>query len=620
MQLSKREIQILLRLLDTENSMTTKQIAELFQVSVRTVKYDLDNIRIWLREQDYELNSKRSKGIWLELSEVTRMELKNELLEVDRFELYPDQELRLNHIILSMLLAEGPLTSHQLASELMVSANTIHSDLDKIEQVLLPYHLMLNRQNRQGFSIQGDEGKIRLLMEVITQKGITEYDIFQIMKQLTRSQNAGRYELYVGNNTSFREYYEIALNEMADLLDPALLDQFNYSELLAIIVRVAIAVVRMQIGRSIGSYKVLQNQTLLLQKKELPFLLMQRVFAHYELPLLEEEYIYIHSDVFEKADQQDIVKLTRSLIEDVSNELDEPFKQDQQLFTNLFAHLSLRLTRKHLFINEYNPFVDDIKAKHPQLFASIKKASSNGIEGSALLINDSFIAYIALHFLVSYEKDRQESNLVRIVYVCSTGIGVTNLIQQKISEELHGIEIASFASVLNANEVILKTNPDLVISIFPIEGIDRPFVKVNPLPTENDIELIREEVKKLNTQQKKTMPRLIPREQVGERQGAEEESRDIIVKAYIIYEELLRSLGPKLNQTYQEAFLLHVMLMVHRITFDSQYQSEGNIDTETLLIHQEVVRKIESIFAQNELVVNRAEITALLQYIQEEPE
>lgn len=618
MQLSKREIQILLRLLDTESSMTTKQLAEIFQVSIRTVKYDLDNIRVWLREQDYDLNSKRSKGIWLELSDVARMELKNELLEVDRFELYPDQELRLNHIILSLLLAEGPLTSHQLASDLMVSANTIHSDLDKIEELVVPYHLILSRQNRQGFSIQGDEGKIRLLMEFITQKGITEYDIFQIMKQLTRSQSTGRYELYVGNNTRFREYYEIALSEMAELLDPTLLDQFNYSELLSITVRVAIAVVRMQIGRTIGSYKVLQNQQLLLQKKELPFLLMQRVFGHYELPLLEEEYIYIYSDVFGKADQQDIVKLTRRLIEDVSDEMEEPFKQDQQLFTNLFAHLSLRLTRKHLFINEYNPFVDDIKAKYPQLFASIKKASSHVIEGSALLINDSFIAYIALHFLVSYEKDRQESSLVRIVYVCSTGIGVTNLIQQKISEELHGIEIASFASVLNANEVILKKNPDLVISIFPIEGIDRPFVKVNPLPTESDIELIREEVKKLNTQQKKTLPRLIPREQSGERQGVEEESRDVIVKAYIVYEELLRSLGTKLNQTYQEAFLLHVLLMVHRITFDSQYQNEGNIDTETLMAHQEIVCRIESVFAQNELVVNRAEITALLQYIQEE--
>jgi len=149
--------------------------------------------------------------------------------------------------------------------------------------------------------------------------------------------------------------------------------------------------------------------------------------------------------------------------------------------------------------------------------------------------------------------------------------------------------------------------------------VNRPFIKVNPLPTQADLNTVQEEVNKILTHTKSgKVPRLIPRQQVKEKQGIEAESRDILVRAYVIYEELLKAFAEKLTQEYKEAFLLHVMLMVHRITFDSQYENEGNIVKETLLAQQELVEQIERIFAKNDLMVNQAEITALLNYIREE--
>jgi transcriptional antiterminator len=620
LHLSKREIKILLFLLDSEECVTTKELAATFKVSVRTIKYDLENIREWFDEQNVVLQTRRNKGIWLEIPDSKRLTLKNEIIEVERFETYPDQELRAIQLIFRLLQTSKSLTSKELAEELQVSRNTIISDLDRVEELIQPYELVLNRQSGQGFSITGEESKIRLLMEYITQKEITEYDIYQIMTYFVQAgQQKKIQEIHVGGNTIFQQIYQVALKEMTQLIDPSLFDQFNYSEILSITLRVAIAASRMQLHHTVGSYKMLGNQSVLEQKLEVPFLLMKKVFAYYELPLLADEYLYVYSDVFVANNQQDIVSLTEALITQVSEEMEIPFYQDRQLFTNLFAHLSLRLTKKHLFINEYNPFVDDIKAKYPQLFSAIQHASQNELVGSALLINDSFIAYIALHFLVAYEKNLLEENVVRIVYVCSTGLGVTSLIEQKILEEVSNVEIAGFASVLNAAEVIEAKNPDLVLSIFPIDSVNRPFIKVNPLPTEADIHSIQEEVNKILTQPKSgKVPRLIPRKQIKENQGIEVESRELLVKTYIIYEELLKAFGKKLLEEYKEAFLLHVMLMVHRITFDSQYENEGNVVKETLLKQQKLVEQIEQIFAKNELMVNQAEITALLNYIREE--
>lgn len=58
----------------------------------------------------------------------------------------------------------------------------------------------------------------------------------------------------------------------------------------------------------------------------------------------------------------------------------------------------MRLSRKKKFVNEYNPFKEDIKQKYPELFDAIKQAVRQEISEQNILINDSFVAYIALHF------------------------------------------------------------------------------------------------------------------------------------------------------------------------------------------------------------------------------
>lgn len=49
-QITKRQIQVLLQFLENTEPVTTKELANQQNVSVRTIKYDLDDIRLWLQE------------------------------------------------------------------------------------------------------------------------------------------------------------------------------------------------------------------------------------------------------------------------------------------------------------------------------------------------------------------------------------------------------------------------------------------------------------------------------------------------------------------------------------------------------------------------------------------
>lgn len=60
-----------------------------------------------------------------------------------------------------------------------------------------------------------------------------------------------------------------------------------------------------------------------------------------------------------------------------------------------------------------------------------------------------------------------------------------------------------------------------MVSIFPLEGIQRPFIKVQPLPTVQDITMINELVQGVlqNRSGEHKLTRLVARQQVPNKQG-----------------------------------------------------------------------------------------------------
>jgi len=198
------------------------------------------------------------------------------------------------------------------------------------------------------------------------------------------------------------------------------------------------------------------------------------------------------------------------------------------------------------------------------------------------------------------------------VYVCSTGLGVTNLIEQKMSEEISNLEIAGFASMLNVQDVLDETKPDLVISIFPMEHIDLPFIQVQPIPSKENIKTIQKEVNEIIKKKAGSLqPRIQPKRSNQDTLKVQEESKNLLINAYTVYQELSDLFQDRLIEDYKEAFLLHVMLMTHRIIFNEQYQENGNLKA----LDEQTFRAIKEIFEMKNLVINQAEISALGNYL-----
>lgn len=102
--LTIRGFRLLTKLLETSSSVYLKDLSEEFNVSTRMIKYDLDDVKGWFNEQGIEVCSQSNKGIWIDCDEETRLTIIRSLSEIERNDVYLNQEARVGKMILYMLV------------------------------------------------------------------------------------------------------------------------------------------------------------------------------------------------------------------------------------------------------------------------------------------------------------------------------------------------------------------------------------------------------------------------------------------------------------------------------------------------------------------------------------
>ena len=158
--LSKRCIEIIDYLTKNNFSLSLKDMAEKFQISERSIRYDIENINYYLNRANLNEIEKSAKGTYLLNEDSERIEKfladltkrfyvfdadeRKEYIEM-RFLFYPDNKFL------------------DFAEELDVSISTIKLDLKEIKIFLLEHDLNLVFISKQGVILQGSEEKIRNL-------------------------------------------------------------------------------------------------------------------------------------------------------------------------------------------------------------------------------------------------------------------------------------------------------------------------------------------------------------------------------------------------------------------------------------------------------------------------
>ncbi|WP_088066774.1 BglG family transcription antiterminator [Gottfriedia luciferensis] len=610
--LTVRELQIVTKLLDARSLVRIKDLSDEFQVSTRTIKYDLENVRSWFKDQSILLHSQTNKGLWVDCDDLMRKELRNQLTQIERFSIYPDQSIRVKRITMLLLLQNEYLSAAELAEKIEVSRNTILSDLNHVEEFVESWMIQLERKQRTGYRLVGQELNLRVLLEHLIFTSLNNYQIYKITTRIMK--NVNELETDPILEEQLQSVYSIVEKHMQNTFTSKLSKLIHHSDLLRILIRLTISIMRMNMGTTLKGYRLVDQMHYDDDISIFVINLMEKIFNELRLPMFEDEYQYISGGLVKETESINLVEITEGIIKHVSLQEGINYYKDSKLYSNLFAHLTIRFQKGAIQFTENNPFTDEIKRNQPSLFKSIQEACHKHIQNQVIAPPDSFIAFIALHFLVSYENTFQNHQKARALYVCSTGRGVAKLIKNRVEKEIKEVEFVTYCSILEVEEICKLEEIDLIVSVFPIES-DIPVVVVEAVPTKRDLEDIQNQVTQIvnmGLRKLASKPKLVEKIQNDD---AEAISQEILLKGFEISHEILGTFHDEIEENRKSAFMLHIFLMVHRYYFNKQYDQNLYSKVKSLEVNGLRIEKLKQILEEKEIQINETEMITLCQYL-----
>lgn len=508
--LKNRECKIIKKLIKTDSPLVIKELAAELSVSTRTIRYDLDKIEDWLEEKGLKMHRKQGVGIYLENN--AKDKLTDILdLKIEYQRAYTPEERQ--HIILKELLArEEPIIVKEFEINLDVSEGTIIKDLNQVEKWLAKRNLELIRKPNYGIEIKGNENNWRKAVFDFLEESSTEDEAINILNLFENTKSLLSFidsysDLLNSINSSQVKFVKKIIRDTEKDLDYS----FTDAAFSALILHIVIVLQRILKNKDIN----MKSKQLLILKNKEEFKIAEEIVKKLsfkfkvEIPESEIGYITLHllgakfrhqGDFDFKTDKlfdDKLLDLTYQLVEIAAKILNLELTNDQELIYGLALHLKPTLNRIKYNLNIENQLVADIQEKYPQIYRASKIAA--GVIQTEIFgeISEEEIGFIAMHIGAAVERKNVKSRLnnkLRVALVCSTGIGTTKILAERLKNEFPNLKIIDTYSYHDIEAESFENNLELIISTINLPEIGINNLQVNPLLKEVDIKNIENSI------------------------------------------------------------------------------------------------------------------------------
>ncbi len=482
---NKRQEQILAILAERNTYMTSRQLAELLQVSDRTIRSDVEAINRGQEMPVIESNVRQG----YRLSDAAQVKAAQPIQAAEdqacEGEIPQTPGARCIYIIQKLLFEARELNLTILQSQIYVSGYSIDNDLKRIRKMLEPYSNLKLVRSKECISLQGDEASKRRFYRDLLVAEVQEN--------------------FLNLNLLAHMYHSFDLIEVKDIF-VEVLEEYDYSihESLfpMLILHAGTSIERMTCSNYVNmdnqdqgledtiEYQISQtfferiSRRLHIQVKEgevgmFALVIMGRRASHYTSDFVKFEGKWLNSK-----------KLVAEALEQVYRIFGLDFRQDEDLIAGLKMHIHGLIDRVKNQVNLEDVFLEEIKRKYPLVFEM-------GIYVVALLesrldvkISDMESGFIALHLGAASER-MNAVRKYRAVMILPHNRSFSDMCVKKISdmfrERMEVVQVLRYFE----EEKVASLDADILLSTFPIEhGLDMATVGINLFvdsQTESDI-------------------------------------------------------------------------------------------------------------------------------------
>lgn len=488
--MNKRSREILSQLITkTEYSQTIsiQDLAEMFKVSSRTIRYDIEQINDYLKENHLQPLNLGKQGVINTQADITKA--RESLSEEGFYSFKLSREERVCFSAVMMICSDDYITLSEIADQLFVSRSTIIQDLEHIKSFFRERHLYVLSHSNKGLLLEGREIDKRNLLIDMIQSENSIFKVEPIFQHLTQCLSKN-----LKIDLEDISMIEKIINEAEHIYGRFLTDQSfvqlrNYFQLSLYCLRKAHYV---EYGDDKNSKwdmaKGMIDQIQQFIVKEIP-----DTEIYYVASVLNRMK-YIKKTTSNK----EIVKMqviTRNFIEKISKDIHRNLQGDYIFYENLINHLeSTFSTLGDRFA--INSVVDEVLQRYPE----VKQATERNVyvfeEYVGRKLSEEEIAYIVVHICAAIERNKNETVRYSVVLVCNGGIGTSQLLLARLEKFFHldVIDIIPAHDIENMN----MDDVDAVISTISLEGKGIEYIQVDPLLTDEDCIRVGEKLSKIH--------------------------------------------------------------------------------------------------------------------------
>ncbi|WP_248251447.1 BglG family transcription antiterminator [Fictibacillus marinisediminis] len=484
----ERQNRLLSFLLKSGGSVSVDDIAAELDCSEKTIRNDCKVIDQWLKQaSDVRLIRRRGVGVYLE---GTASAISN-LMDISKKEQAADtvmaDSIRRMSIVRQLLLKNKDSTLQELAEKYYVSKTVVRHDIKQMGDWLKSFNLEMQLKQKVGLRVDGNEKNRRDALSRLT----------GMLIHAAEEEKNFVNQIFAPHEIDF-------VRSSLKKLEQQLCYSFTESALENLITHILISIKRVKTGSKITISP--DEEERIKQTKEYPAVgaFLKDIEKAIAVKLPQEEAVYItirvlgtkvyyHAKDRGKLEKElagfdaAVLEFSKKLIEAVSEITDIDFTNDELLLAGLAGHLQTTFHRLDYALPFSNPMADEIKKMYMTMFEMIYYALPVVEQKLKKSLPEEEIAYLTLHFQASVERFKKKSaRHLKVLVICTMGIGMSQLIVTKLERKFHSIEITGTASVSEAPVEIKEKKPDLVISTVPFSYQDVPVIVVSPLMTEEE--------------------------------------------------------------------------------------------------------------------------------------
>lgn len=497
MIISSRTKEIIRIIVAEHGFITINDIARKMNVSERTVYREIPDVTKTLKNWDIQLESASKKGLKIIADKETLDNFMEEIEETAKIQVIESED-RKNYIILALLHEDDFIKTEALSIDLKISLPTIRNDLKKIEQMLERQDVQLIRKKGEGICLEGTQvAKDHLLVNTIMKNveidvliNWLDGDLANPHPFIALLEKYGYQDILMRSHAILRNL-PLSLNENC-------IDDWNYIECVFLI---AAMVYRHEKGEMEDFPIKKLNMSSGNAEKTVVKKIAKIVENEFEITLNEEETAYlswvIHLTVYpnlteESLSEEFILRLkVNGIINRINKELGINLEHDDDLLDGLLVHLNRALKRIRSGMNISNPMLREIEKDYAKLFEITGKAVRKEFPNENFTQDE--VGYLTLYFAVSLNKHAKRS--VRILVVCSSGMGSSKMLASRLESEISEIDVKKVVPLIGLAKENLEEY-DLILSTIPLYLDSNQYMKVSPMLKPYELELVKDRIRK----------------------------------------------------------------------------------------------------------------------------